>query len=469
MPDTKWSDLLPVPAGIQGTDFVALGRGSANYQWTFSDLLPYLNTYYSQVGHGHALATVSAAGFLKTLANDPALYMDSQGNWTVPPTSGGGEANTASNVGTGVGIWQSKVGVDLRFKSLRSSDSSITIVSEADTVDLQAPAGTGEANVGANVGAGVGQVYRNKTGVTLNLKTFRSSDGTVTYANEADTIDIKNAKPLAAPTAKGQLWGHNGSAFVTIPAPTADNQLPYSSIAESGYIKWDEAVATPIGGPTLYYTFQDDVTVSDPLAGNVKVNNANMALATVLSINDTTRSGANADPPWSVLREGDYISIWDEKQGAVGGYYEINGTPIDQGTWYQFPVAAAPGGSWGIQDNRNVAMSLIIDPASVARLAEANLWQKGQTYATLNVDATATPLVDPRVGQYYKLTNATVTPDIDTTEKGAVDVKFDTTVTTINTTNFPNVMGDAPTGAHKKAILAYDGEDKTWTWIGGYA
>lgn len=39
----------------------------------------------------------------------------------------GGEINTASNLGTGLGLWRQKVGVDLQFKSLKPGSSKVTI------------------------------------------------------------------------------------------------------------------------------------------------------------------------------------------------------------------------------------------------------------------------------------------------------------------------------------------------------
>jgi len=47
-----------------------------------------------------------------------------------------GEANTASNVGTGTGIYKQKTGVDLELKTLKSTDSSVTIASETSEVTL---------------------------------------------------------------------------------------------------------------------------------------------------------------------------------------------------------------------------------------------------------------------------------------------------------------------------------------------
>ena len=48
-------------------------------------------------------------------------------------TGGGGETNTASNVGNGIGVFKEKSGVDLRFKSIVSGDN-ITISQDANSI-----------------------------------------------------------------------------------------------------------------------------------------------------------------------------------------------------------------------------------------------------------------------------------------------------------------------------------------------
>ena len=54
-----------------------------------------------------------------------------------PPGASGGEANTASNLGTGEGVFGTKVGVDLRFKSLIAGDN-VTITSDSDEITVNA-------------------------------------------------------------------------------------------------------------------------------------------------------------------------------------------------------------------------------------------------------------------------------------------------------------------------------------------
>jgi len=71
---------------------------------------------------------------------------------TITGGGGGGEANTASNVGTaGIGLFYQKLAVDLQFKSLFSPDGSVNISDDTGNqkIDLTLPAGvakTGTAN-----------------------------------------------------------------------------------------------------------------------------------------------------------------------------------------------------------------------------------------------------------------------------------------------------------------------------------
>lgn len=50
---------------------------------------------------------------------------------------GGGEANTGANVGGFIEVFQTKVGAELRFRTLQSSDGSITFTQNTDDIDMR--------------------------------------------------------------------------------------------------------------------------------------------------------------------------------------------------------------------------------------------------------------------------------------------------------------------------------------------
>lgn len=70
--------------------------------------------------------------------NDVLTWDETAGEYvpTAPPGATGGEANTASNVGTGAGVFKTKTGVDLRLRSLLEGDG-VTITEGTDEVTIE--------------------------------------------------------------------------------------------------------------------------------------------------------------------------------------------------------------------------------------------------------------------------------------------------------------------------------------------
>lgn len=110
---------------------------------------------------------------------DLVLTRDSGANITVDLSSlsggGSGEANTASNLGAGQGLFGSKSGVDLRFKSLVAG-SNISLSADANTITINATGGGGGSATRYNAGNGC-WVYASAAGITYAKS---SGQGTLT-------------------------------------------------------------------------------------------------------------------------------------------------------------------------------------------------------------------------------------------------------------------------------------------------
>lgn len=150
------------------------------------------------------LLTVSSDG--TAIANTFDGAVDYNDLFNVP--AGAGEANTASNLGTGVKVFTTKSGVDLPFKSIASGDN-ITISQDINTIVLNS---TGEANTVSNLGTGV-KVFTSKSGVNLPLKSLASGDN-VTISQDANTI-VFNVSTVPSEDVVGVIGSNNGGTGVT--------------------------------------------------------------------------------------------------------------------------------------------------------------------------------------------------------------------------------------------------------------
>jgi hypothetical protein len=103
-------------------------------------------------------------------------------------SGGGGETNTASNLGGGEGVFGSKSGVDLRFKSLVAG-TNVTLGSDANTITINALGGGGTgiavldfAEAGGTEGVGIGQAAAEANWALLKtLENQQDSSGLSIY------------------------------------------------------------------------------------------------------------------------------------------------------------------------------------------------------------------------------------------------------------------------------------------------
>lgn len=139
-----------------------------------------------------------------TLADDDLLqYNESSGKFENQPLSSGGTTlvTTASNVGTGDGLFKQKNIQDLEFKSL-TAGAGITLTANADDVQITA---TGATDTASNLGAGE-QVFSSKVAGDFQFRSLNEGTGNInftvtTVANEihfTNTAEINTASNLGA-------------------------------------------------------------------------------------------------------------------------------------------------------------------------------------------------------------------------------------------------------------------------------
>lgn len=101
-----------------------------------------------------------------------------------------GEVNTASNVGGGVESFKQKSGYDLQFRTFTGSNG-INVTQVGDTIDIDGSsisAGSGEVNTASNLGTGEG-IFKQKVGYDLQFKKIRAGSN-ISFVAGVNDIEI---------------------------------------------------------------------------------------------------------------------------------------------------------------------------------------------------------------------------------------------------------------------------------------
>jgi len=99
------------------------------------------------------------------------------------------EANTASNVGTGKEVFKQKVGEDLQFRTLIGG-ANITLTENLNDITIATTAGAGEVNTASNIGtAGVG-IFDSKVGVDLQFKKLNAGSSKVSIVDDVPNNEV---------------------------------------------------------------------------------------------------------------------------------------------------------------------------------------------------------------------------------------------------------------------------------------
>jgi len=145
---------------------------------------------------GDVLAAASASNptVVNVGTNGQVLMADSTAGsglaWTTLP-AGSGEANTASNVGSGNGVFYQKTGIDLEFRSLVAG-SNITMASSATDITVSSTGG----------GSGAAATYERK----LEGEVYTGTLLPIPIPDELASLDIKEVRISLGALPDGQAF-----------------------------------------------------------------------------------------------------------------------------------------------------------------------------------------------------------------------------------------------------------------------
>ena len=191
------------------------------------------------------------------------IYNTNTSIWEPIAMSSGGQDNTASNLGIGEGLFSSKVGADLRFRSLIAG-TNITLNADANSITVNAASAGGEVNTASNEGtAGVG-VFKQKTGVNLEFKNINAASNRITVvdntAEDEVDIDVDSSNLNLA-----DLGERSYNSLTDAPVIQSARRILYVDLAATGTgdgLSWNNAFTT-IAAAITAATFYDEIWIRE--------------------------------------------------------------------------------------------------------------------------------------------------------------------------------------------------------------
>jgi len=187
-------------------DYVDSNAGEVN---TASNIGTGEGVFSAKVGDDFEFKSLTASGLVSVSSSATEIDISTTA-----------EANTASNLGGGEGVFSAKVGDDLQFRSLTAA-GSVSLTGSGTEIEISS---TGEANTASNIGAGEG-VFSAKVGDDLEFKSITTS-GPVSVSSTATEIDITS-------TAEANTASNLGGGEGIFASKVADD-LQFKSVTSTG-------------------------------------------------------------------------------------------------------------------------------------------------------------------------------------------------------------------------------------------
>jgi hypothetical protein len=249
----------------------------------------------------------------KLLIYDSTTGLHKNFDWSQLPGSGGGEDNTASNLGSGFGVFAQKSGVDLQFKSL-SAGTNVTLTSGSTQLNFSVPtlSDTLTSIINTTDNTKVAKLDSSQISPsTTRTFGFQDKNGTLALTSDLTTGEV---------SARAYIYATNNTTSTPI-TQNVFTKLLGTTTEVSGYSLYfsagtDNRLTFTYTGGTAYLQYTINTAVSSNNNNNLVIaiaKNGVVDNSTQMAV--TTFGGTATSVPCSIsgivsMAANDYIELW---------------------------------------------------------------------------------------------------------------------------------------------------------------